>query len=84
MTNESGVFRFPASSTLGDYAAEVSLSGFDTVRFEGVRVGQNTTATLDASLSLSGVQEVVQVVAEAPLLDVSVECLRSPPSVPSW
>ena len=70
VTNESGVFRFPALPP-GDYAAEVSLSGFDTVRFEGVRVGQNTTATLDASLSLSGVQEVVQVVAEAPLLDVA-------------
>ena len=70
VTNESGVFRFPALPP-GDYTAEVSLSGFDTVRFEGVRVGQNTTATLDASLSLSGVQEVVQVVAEAPLLDVA-------------
>ena len=70
VTNESGVFRFPALPP-GDYAAEVSLSGFDTVRFEGVRVGQNTTATLDAALSLSGVQETVQVVAEAPLLDVS-------------
>ena len=70
VTNESGVFRFPALPA-GDYVVELSLSGFDTVRFEGVRVGQNTTATLDATLRLSGVTEVVQVVAEAPLLDVS-------------
>ncbi|MDE2883256.1 MAG: carboxypeptidase regulatory-like domain-containing protein [Acidobacteriota bacterium] len=70
VTNESGVFRFPALPA-GDYAVEVSLSGFDTVRFEGVRVGITTTVTLDAVLSLSGVTETVQVVAEAPLLDVS-------------
>lgn len=70
VTNESGVFRFAALPP-GEYATEVSLSGFDTVRFEGIRVGQNTTATLDATLRLSGVTEMVQVVAEAPLLDVS-------------
>ncbi|MDE0003982.1 MAG: carboxypeptidase regulatory-like domain-containing protein [Rhodospirillaceae bacterium] len=70
VTNASGVFRFPGLPA-GDYAVEIALSGFDTLRFEGVRVGQNTTATLDAAMSLSGVQEVVQVVAEAPLLDVS-------------
>ena len=70
VTNESGVFRFPALSA-GEYSVEVALSGFDTVRFESVRVGQTSTATLDATLRLSGVTEVVQVVAEAPLLDVS-------------
>ena len=70
VTNESGVFRFAALAA-GDYAVEISLGGFDTVRFEGVRVGQTTTATLDATLNLSGVTETVQVVAEAPLLDVS-------------
>lgn len=70
VTNESGVFRFPALPA-GEYAVEISLSGFDTVRFEGVRVGQTTTATLDATLRLSGVTETVQVVAEAPLLDVA-------------
>ena len=69
VTNESGVFRFPALPP-GDYAVEVALGGFDTVRFENVRIGINTAATLDASLSLSGVTETVQVVAEAPLLDV--------------
>ena len=70
VTSDSGVFRFPALPP-GDYAVEIALGGFDTVRFEGVRVGLNTTATLDATLSLSTVTEVVQVVAEAPLLDVS-------------
>lgn len=70
VTNESGVFRFPGLP-VGEYAVEVSLSGFDTVRFEGIRVGQNTTATLDATLNLATVTETVQVVAEAPLLDVA-------------
>ena len=70
VTNESGVFRFPALP-VGDYAVEVSRGGFTTVRFEGIRVGQNTTATLDAALSLATVTEMVQVVAEAPLLDVA-------------
>lgn len=70
VTNESGVFRFPALP-VGEYAVEVSLSGFDTVRYEEVRIGQNTTAALDTTLNLSGVAETVQVVAEAPLLDVS-------------
>ena len=70
VTSESGVFRFPGLPA-GEYAVEVALGGFDTIRFEGVRVGQNTTATLDARLRLSTVTEMVQVVAEAPLLDVS-------------
>ena len=65
VTNDSGVFRFPALPP-GEYAVEVSLAGFDTVRFEGVRVGLNTTATLNAALRLSTVTEIVQVVAEAP------------------
>ncbi len=70
VTSASGVFRFPALPP-GDYAVEISLAGFDTVRYESVRVGLNTTATLDTTLSLSTVTEVVQVVGEAPLLDVS-------------
>ncbi len=70
VTNQSGVFRFPGLPA-GEYAVEVGLGGFDTIRFEGARVGQNTTATLDARLRLSTVTETVLVVAEAPLLDVS-------------
>ena len=70
VTNESGVFRFPTLPA-GEYAVEISLSGFDTLRYEGIRVSQNSTATLDATLRLASVTETVQVVAEAPLLDVA-------------
>ncbi len=70
VTNESGVFRFPTLSP-GEYAVEIALAGFSTVRYEAVRIGQNTTATLDTTLALSTVTETVQVIAEAPLLDVA-------------
>ena len=67
-TNASGVFRFPALPA-GDYAVEVTLAGFDAVRFEGIRVGVNSSTNLDVRLRLATLAESVQVVAEAPLLD---------------
>ncbi len=70
VTNDSGVFRFPQLAP-GEYVVELTLGGFDSVRYEGVRIGQNTTATLDTGLTLSTLAETVQVVAEAPLLDVA-------------
>lgn len=69
-TSGSGAFRFGALAA-GDYSVEVALSGFDTLRYNDLRVGIDTILTLDAALQLSGVAEVVQVVAEAPLLDVN-------------
>ncbi len=70
VTTESGVFRFPQLAP-GEYAVELSHAGLASARYEGVRIGQNTTATLDTRLSPSTLAETVQVVAEAPLLDVA-------------
>lgn len=70
VTSGAGAFRFGALAA-GDYSLEVSLAGFDTLRFDDLRVGIDSMLDLDAALRLSGVAEIVQVVAEAPLLDVN-------------
>lgn len=70
VTSGTGAFRFAALAP-GDYSVEVALAGFDTLRYDDLRVGIDSILTLDAALRLSGVAEIVQVVAEAPLLDVN-------------
>jgi outer membrane receptor protein involved in Fe transport len=69
-TNNLGVYRFP-SVAVGTYVVEVSLDGFETLRVEGVRVGINATATVDAALKLKTVAETVTVSGEAPVLDTT-------------
>ena len=77
-TNASGVFRFPALP-VGEYAVEVTFAGFDAVRFEGIRVGLNSSTTLDVRLRLATVAETIQVVAQASLLNV-----RSPSAMTTF
>jgi hypothetical protein len=69
-TNELGVYRFIAIP-IGTYAVEAGLSGFETKRYEGVRVNVNLTATVDISLGLSTVSETVTVTGESPVVDVT-------------
>ncbi len=54
----------------GAYTVQVELSGFQT-RTQDVVLGVGQTETLTVSLGVGGVQETVDVVASAPVLDVS-------------
>ncbi|MEW5982632.1 MAG: carboxypeptidase regulatory-like domain-containing protein [Acidobacteriota bacterium] len=69
VTDAAGVVRFIALQP-GTYTVVAELSGFNPVSQEGVTVRVGQTARLTVTLKVGGVSETVNVVAEAPLLDV--------------
>src|SRR6476661_2366889 len=54
----------------GVYAVSFALTGFSTVRREGVEVSAGFTAPINASLKVGAVSETVTVSAETPVVDV--------------
>ncbi|MDH4065088.1 MAG: carboxypeptidase-like regulatory domain-containing protein, partial [Acidobacteriota bacterium] len=52
---------------LGTYQVRIELAGFKTVERTGVTISAGRTAVVNADLSVGGVQEVVQVSADAPV-----------------
>lgn len=70
VTNAEGNYRFPGIPP-GTYAVRYELPGFATVVREGIRVTLGFTATLNVTLSVSGLQETVTVTGESPVVDVS-------------
>lgn len=69
-TNELGVYRF-ISIPIGTYAVEAALSGFETKRFEDVRVTLNATLTVDIALKVATIAETVTVTGESPIVDTT-------------
>ena len=69
-TDERGQFRFPALSP-GTYTVTASLSGFQTVRHENVRVEVGSQFDVDFQLKMAGVTEAVTVIGAPPLIDTS-------------
>ena len=69
VTGARGDYRVPLLSP-GTYTVTVELPGFQTVTFEGVALNAGNDIALDATLSPSGVEEMVTVIGEAPLVDV--------------
>ena len=69
VTDGSGTFRFVALGP-GLYDITASLDGFRPSRFERVEVLLGQIKRLDFTLSVGGVQEVVNVSAASPLVDV--------------
>jgi len=67
--DERGAFRFP-SLPPGAYVFEAQLSGFKTMRQEGVRVSLGQSLVVDLTLQLMVAEEAITVVAEAPLVSV--------------
>jgi len=66
-TSADGSYRFPALPS-GVYTVSYELTGFQTVRREGIRVSLNTTVTLDLQLQLASVSEEITV-SESPVVD---------------
>src|SRR3954452_17789621 len=54
----------------GEYSVTFSLTGFRTVRREGINLPTSFTAQVNAELSLGQLQESVTVTGESPLVDV--------------
>ncbi len=71
VTNESGIFRAPLL-TLGTYTVTAELEGFKKFEQVGIRVGAGQTATVNVTMGVGSLSEVVTVSAEErPVLDLA-------------
>lgn len=55
----------------GQYAVVFTLPGFATLRREGIELTSNFTATINAELKVSALEETITVSAQTPLIDTS-------------
>src|SRR5207249_9987490 len=69
VTDGSGQYRIVMLPP-GTYALTFTLSGFSTVRREGVELRGTFTAAIDAELRVGSVAETVTVTGETPLVDI--------------
>ncbi len=70
VTDERGEYRL-TPLPIGTYTVEYSLSGFQTVRQESVRLTAGFTAKLDIVLKVGSLEETITVSGAAPLVDVA-------------
>ncbi len=69
VTSEAnGEYRFPSLPS-GTYTLTFELSGFQTMKREGIVLAVGQTLTVDATLQLATVQESVTVTGESPVVD---------------
>jgi hypothetical protein len=54
----------------GTYTVTFSLTGFSTVRREGVQVSPNITSNIDGEMRVGAVQETITVIGESPIVDI--------------
>lgn len=69
VTDEQGLFRI-LELRPGTYTVTFTLTGFNTVRREGVELPADFTATVNAEMRVGALEETVTVTGEAPLVDV--------------
>ncbi|MBI4476969.1 MAG: TonB-dependent receptor [Acidobacteria bacterium] len=67
-TNERGLYRAPLLP-LGRYRVGAELAGFKKFEQTGIDLGAGQTATIDVTLVVGELAEVVSVTADAPLVD---------------
>ena len=67
-TNEQGFYRF-ASLPPGGYELGFSLSGFSTLRRQGVKLSVGATEEVSAELKVSQLAEEITVVGDTPVVD---------------
>lgn len=80
LTGSDGAFRYPGLPP-GRYTVLVELESFRSQRTEDVNVSVSATTSIDVSLSLEDIEEVLTVVGRAPTVDTSnttVSTLISP------
>jgi hypothetical protein len=70
VSSETGNYRFPAVPP-GTYTITYELSGFNTLRREGVQITLGFTANVNVELTLATLQETVTVTGESPIIDTS-------------
>ena len=70
VTSENGNYRFPAVPP-GVYALSFELTGFNTVRREGIQIALGFTANVNIEMALATLQETVTVTGDSPIIDTS-------------
>ena len=77
----------------GDYSVTFTLSGFATIKREGVVLSGSTVTTIDAEMKVGGVAETITVTGETPVVDTASskrevtldnETMRNLPTVRSY
>ena len=76
VTTEKGRFRF-MNLNPGTYKVVFRMEGFKTVEIMNADVRVGGTATIDATLEMTTLEEEVVVIAEAPVIDVEKSGLTS-------
>src|SRR5947207_1634269 len=69
VTDGSGQYRI-IDLRGGTYTVTFSLTGFATVKREGVVVSTSQTATVDTNLQVGSLEETITVSGQSPLVDV--------------
>jgi hypothetical protein len=76
VTNTEGVFSVPAL-TAGVYTVTASLTGFKTAVMSDVRVVPGTPTSVKVSLAVGGIEETVNVVSSAELINTQTATVSS-------
>ena len=69
VTDGSGTYRITELRP-GTYTVTFSLTGFNTVKREGIELAGSFTATVDADMKVGALEETITVSGEAPIVDV--------------
>ena len=75
VTDADGQYRFTAVPP-GDYTLLFELSGFASVRNEGIRISLGFTATVNAEMKVASLNENVVVTGQSPVVDTSADAGR--------
>ena len=76
VTTETGTYRFP-SVPPGTYALEFALSGFETLRREGIAISAADSVEVNVPMRLSALAETVTVSGASPVVDTSTAQLNT-------
>jgi hypothetical protein len=76
VTNEAGIYRFPAVPP-GEYKVNFELAGFQTTVREGIRVTLGFNAQVNVSLGVATLQETVTVSGQSPVIDTSATRIQT-------
>jgi Carboxypeptidase regulatory-like domain len=69
VTDDTGQYKI-VDLRPGSYAVTFTLSGFSTVRREGVELSGSFAATVNAELRVGAIEETITVTSESPIVDV--------------
>lgn len=68
-TDGQGLYAF-VGLVPGTYSVTFTLPGFSTIVQEGIELGANFTANIDAAMQVGGIEETITVTGASPLVDV--------------